>query len=543
MNKTVRNVFIASLISASIIGSAALATPAAAQSVGDLQKQIQELLAKLTALQEQLRLTIAAQGNASSSSAPVSDISFTAVPRICKIFPEHALALGNRGEEVLGLQEFLQAEGYFTASGTGFFGPLTRDALARWQAAQGFEAAGAMGPLTRERIRARCDGNQTQQFTATPTRGAAPLTVTFNTWLSGFRVPSVSYTIDYGDGSQERAANCPAPADACVGPGQNTHTYVSDGVYTATLNRVTDPCYGQPACRAAIHSEVIAKIQISVGQIACTKEYRPVCGQKQVVCITTPCNPVQQTYGNRCMAEADGATVLYEGQCRPDATDPAADPRCKSWYDGCNTCSRQSPGSPAMCTLRACTPESMTKPYCTSYFDGTGGNRPPTISAFSGPTTLSANESGTWTVRASDPENESLSYSVTWGDEHLSNVQSGYGTVSAQNSFVQTTTFTHAYARAGTYTVVVVVRDASGQEAKTSTTVRVGQEQVACTMEYAPVCGRPTGCANTCPPGQYCALLCRLHDPVTYGNRCQMNAAGATFLHQGECTANSSSIY
>jgi outer membrane murein-binding lipoprotein Lpp len=126
MNASIRNIFLASLISASIIGSAALATPAAAQSVGDIQKQIQELLAKLAALQEQLKLTLAAHGGSTSGQDSGSDVAVTAVPRICKIFPEHALALGARGEDVLGLQEFLKAEGYFSSEGTGFFGPLTR---------------------------------------------------------------------------------------------------------------------------------------------------------------------------------------------------------------------------------------------------------------------------------------------------------------------------------------------------------------------------------------------------------------------------------
>lgn len=49
--------------------------------------------------------------------------------------------------------------------------------------------------------------------------------------------------------------------------------------------------------------------------IACTMEYAPVCGEKQVQCITTPCDPIKQTYSNKCMAEADKAKVLYTGEC------------------------------------------------------------------------------------------------------------------------------------------------------------------------------------------------------------------------------------
>ncbi len=540
MNTSIRNIFIASLISASIIGSAALATPAAAQSVGDIQRQIQELLAKIAALQEQLKLTVAAQGNASSSSAPVGDISFTAVPRICKIFPEHALSFGNRGEQVLGLQEFLKAEGYFSAEGTGFFGPLTRDALARWQAAQGFEAAGAMGPLTRERIRARCAQNDV--LSVRPTSGSAPLTVTFSANVtltnSAMIADAGEYKIVFGDGNEQKLECKDTVLGTCRGPITVSHTYQRDGSYTASL--VHYGFFGPP--EASVNGTVRGKVFVQVGgPVACTKEYMPVCGAKQVVCITTPCNPVQQTYGNRCMMAADGASLVHEGACRADTSDPAADARCRQWYDGCNTCSRQSAGGPAICTLRACTPESTTKPYCSEYFTDVA-NKPPTISALSGPTSLKVGESGSWTVQASDPENGQLYYSIVWGDESV--YAYGLNTASARDTFSQTATFSHTYSREGTYTVIVVVRDTAGLEAKTTMSVRVSASSpTICTLEYAPVCGRPTGCANTCPPGQYCAAICRLHEPVTYGNRCQMNAAGATFLHQGECTANSSSIY
>src|SRR6185369_4297975 len=123
----------------------------------------------------------------------------------------------------------------------------------------------------------------------------------------------------------------------------------------------------------------------------------------------------------------------------------------------------------------------------------TSGNKPPVISGFSGPTTLSLNSTGTWTINASDPEGGQLSYQVWWGDENVyAPMMNAAGTA---RDFVQTTTFTHAYANAGTYTVTMLVHDSAGQEAKTSTTVNVGNNGVACTEQYAPVCGRPTGCA------------------------------------------------
>ncbi len=48
----------------------------------------------------------------------------------------------------------------------------------------------------------------------------------------------------------------------------------------------------------------------------CTKEYNPVCGLTQVECITTPCDPVPQTYGNGCSACSEERVISYTmGEC------------------------------------------------------------------------------------------------------------------------------------------------------------------------------------------------------------------------------------
>jgi len=50
-------------------------------------------------------------------------------------------------------------------------------------------------------------------------------------------------------------------------------------------------------------------------EAACTKEYRPVCGKIAIVCITTPCDPVDETFNNECMAKARGAYDIRQGAC------------------------------------------------------------------------------------------------------------------------------------------------------------------------------------------------------------------------------------
>ncbi|MEK7552861.1 MAG: peptidoglycan-binding protein [Patescibacteria group bacterium] len=100
-------------------------------------------------------------------------------------------------------------------------------------------------------------------------------------------------------------------------------------------------------------------------------------------------------------------------------------------------------------------------------------NQPPVISEVSGPTTLRVGEMGTWTVRATDPENGVLNYSVIWGDEPenipLAAAPSTAGPVQ------QTATFAHGYARAGTYQPIFHVTDNAGKSNRTSISVVVGQ--------------------------------------------------------------------
>ncbi len=431
---------IAGIVALVFITSAASAAPASALTVEDIQAQIKSLLARVANLQLQLRTTVPAQ------TPPVDPTTTSVSPakhRICSILARN-LSQGTRGDDVRGLQEFLSAEGHLSANATGYFGPATAQAVAKWQTSEGVSSVGSVGPMSRERIKIWC-GNSSL-LKASPQSGQAPLEVTFTARPSSGS--GYTYVIDFGDGQESgelhwaatdcvQGATCDGRAFLLTG-----HTYSFEGTYTATLYQNhpggcgpnADPrCLGAPAMHAPL-----AHTQIRVGAtIGCTKEYSPVCGSKPIVCITTPCNPIQQTYGNRCEMNADAATFVHEGTCR-DA-----------------------------------------------------GNRPPTISSFSGPTTLSVNQSGTWTIQATDPENGPLSYFVGWADERLTTPASlaeGHG-----GAFYQNTTFTHSYSSPGTYTITAIVKDNAGLDAGTTMTVRVGESQpVACTMD-----------ARQCPNGSY----------------------------------------
>ena len=52
----------------------------------------------------------------------------------------------------------------------------------------------------------------------------------------------------------------------------------------------------------------------------CTMEYAPVCAvyKPTINCLVAPCpavDPVVQTYSNKCMMNAEGASYLYDGEC------------------------------------------------------------------------------------------------------------------------------------------------------------------------------------------------------------------------------------
>jgi peptidoglycan hydrolase-like protein with peptidoglycan-binding domain len=62
------------------------------------------------------------------------------------------LKLGARGDGVKELQKALIAGGHLTGEVTGYFGPMTKKALAQWQAKNGLPATGFFGPMSRNRF-------------------------------------------------------------------------------------------------------------------------------------------------------------------------------------------------------------------------------------------------------------------------------------------------------------------------------------------------------------------------------------------------------
>lgn len=76
------------------------------------------------------------------------------------------------------------------------------------------------------------------------------------------------------------------------------------------------------------------------------------------------------------------------------------------------------------------------------------------INSVMGPTSIGVNQTGTWQVKVITPTNTGLIYTVDWGDNRIY-PQTTVNSVSGEVN--QTSSFTHSYSQAGTYTVRFVV--------------------------------------------------------------------------------------
>jgi hypothetical protein len=148
-----------------------VATPASAQTAAELQAMIAQLQAQIAAM-------------SGGSTAPVASTTFT-----------RDLTLGSTGADVVALQTWLESKGFLTIpAGTskGYFGELTRAALAKYQMSVGISpAAGYFGPMTRAKISAT--GGTTTPGTTTPGSLSGEGDLEFDITLDG------DINIDLGD--------------------------------------------------------------------------------------------------------------------------------------------------------------------------------------------------------------------------------------------------------------------------------------------------------------------------------------------------------
>ncbi len=175
-------------VAAAVVFAFGAITPVSAQSIAELQALIAQLQAQLAAL--------------SGGQTTTPTFNYT-----------RDLTIGSTGSDVVALQSFLESKGRLVMPGgvaKGYFGPITRTALAQYQANHMITpAVGYFGPITRAKVMA--EGAITTPGTGTPT--------TPGTGLSGGEASLESYTLDSENDVEEGKMDLVAVAEFDVEDG------------------------------------------------------------------------------------------------------------------------------------------------------------------------------------------------------------------------------------------------------------------------------------------------------------------------------------
>jgi len=164
---------------------------AGAVSLEDLQNQVASLLKQISQMQGQASV-ITGTSVTTSPAMPSSGTVTVSSARFCPHIAR-SLSRGMSGDDVSNIQAFLSVQQ------TGYFGPLTANAVAKFQTSEGLPAIGIVGPMTRAAFGRHC-GQVNGNFSATPTTGSAPLTVSFT---AGASITASGLMVDYGDGTSD----------------------------------------------------------------------------------------------------------------------------------------------------------------------------------------------------------------------------------------------------------------------------------------------------------------------------------------------------
>ncbi len=300
------------------LGIALLASPllASADMVSDLQAQIEALIAQIKTLQAQTNASTPSGNQFPSNATNCANLTTNMGPDDTDVDTNGNVTrlqqfLGGRvtgyfGPMTLGLVQRWQASHGLVSSGDpestgfGYVGPRTRAAMAQGcgnTAAQttysdGTTGVGSGPVCDAEALRTACpagqhyesagpdtidsngcrhdnlkcvpDSSSTATFSASPTSGQAPLTVTFTS-----KMPPGGNRVDFGDGTSGDIVNwnitkmlCPAGVSCNSGTGSISHTYQQAGTYIAKLKRAIGETQSYPS--NPIY-ETIGTVTITVG--------------------------------------------------------------------------------------------------------------------------------------------------------------------------------------------------------------------------------------------------------------------------------------
>lgn len=215
----------------------------------------------------------ASSGVAATATSVISQVP--AIGLSCPVF-DRSLSMGVSGNDVAGLQTYLDAQGYLNVSPTGYFGNLTQNAVARWQAKAGIvllggSGSGIFGPRSRAYFLNSCgstynssgSGGTTQDtlnFSALPSSGVAPLTVQFTETAP--QGAMIGNAVNFGDGTGATLGFAPV-CSSCNLLATGSHTYTATGTYIVTLTNGTCACPANGICNCP-NSMILTTTTITV---------------------------------------------------------------------------------------------------------------------------------------------------------------------------------------------------------------------------------------------------------------------------------------
>ncbi len=427
------------------------------------------------------------------------------------------LSVNSTGPDVSALQSWLVSNGYdipAISSGTankGFFGLQTRMALMKYQYNNGIPNTGYFGSMTRGRLNGIYHLNNGPVISSVtgPTTLAVGATGTWTISATDPRNGPLNYSVIWGD--ETRAVAAPSSGESALYKDFTqsttfTHIYSNSGIYnirfavrdvtgkiankSAIVNvgnvagslRITSPNGGEswkigttqnitwtsPQYIRATYADLklVPSYQPCTGQICPMGAVSSNSAQSMMYPYHAPYMIAQNISINQNSYSWNVGNYIPEVTIMiypvPESIVPAGQYLIQICETGTSNC------------------ESSDAPF--KIYSDSSANKAPVINGIDAPTTLSINQIGTWTVRASDPENGQLSYSVDWGDVNY--VQNAAIDTRAGSVYSQSTSFTHSYSEIGVYTIVFTVRDNLGLESRTTTTISVGTCPIGTTLEY-----------------------------------------------------------
>ncbi len=444
------------------------------------------------------------------------------------------MTLGSRGQEVVNIQSLLISKGYDIpaissgAAQKGYFGQQTREALARYQQANGIPGTGFFGPLTRSKINpdGGAGGGGMIGGAGTGDTGSGNVNIRPVTVLApnGGEVLQLgtSYNVMWRTTAVSSAPSvsiyvvtnhCPTGSQVCPAVMDSNFTIASNiqnsGSYTWNVgsslsvqygDRITEGryylivCKGteQPRSAGCDSSDQTFSISAVGGGISPLTLISPNGGETwqrgtlQSITWSSPAyfRPAYadirlMTYYPPCTGNV---CPMYSERAPFDiAKGVSISSNNYTWQVGSVIADYGSGVTDGMYQIQICETGSSACDSSNAPFTISGGGvtpvpgPAPVIHGLDAPTTLAVGQTGTWTVRASDPQGGVLSYSVVWGDEPV--YYMAQSTASAGGQFVQATTFTHAYATTGNYSPIFTVKNSAGVTRETRASVQVGLQQ------------------------------------------------------------------